>query len=154
MEKRTISQWCMKFGIALLETSYYEDNTLYSVDEFEQIVPRNIQIPLSNENGLTSVAKDLVPKDFAKKYKQMKKLQDEINTIENDVKQKLLEMFESIPELETNTVTVDGISFTYVSSSKRKTLDTKKLQEEHPDIYKKFLKESNVKSSIRTKIEY
>lgn len=154
MEKRTINQWCMKLGIGLLETKYYEDTTLYSIDEFEQMIPRNIQIPLSNETSLDSVARDLVPKDFAKKYKQMKKMQEEINATEDIIKQKLLEMFESIPGLETNTVTVDGLSFTYVGPSKRKVVDTKKLQEEHPDIYKKCQKESNVKSSIRTKIEY
>lgn len=154
MEKRTISQWCIKLNISLLDTKYLEDNTLYSIDEFEQMIPRDIQVPLSNETGLDSVAKDLIPEGFVQKYKQMKQLQDEIGKTEDMIKQKLLEMFESIPELETNTVTVDGLSFTYVSPSVRKTVDTKKLQEEYPKIYAKMLKESNVRSSIRTKIEY
>ena len=107
-----------------------------------------------NENALISVARDLVPNDFVEKYKALKKAQDELNEIEENVKKKLLEMFESIPELESNTVTIDGLKFTYVGPSKRKSVDTKKLKEEHPDIYAKCLKTSQVKSSIRTSIEY
>lgn len=108
----------------------------------------------SEENSLVEIAQSMIPKTFAKKFKQLKKAQDELAAIENDIKEKLKVMFESIPELETNSVTVDGIKFTYVGPSKRKTVDSKKLQEEYPEIYKKMLKESNVKSSIRTSIEY
>lgn len=107
-----------------------------------------------NENALISVARDLVPNDFVEKYKALKKAQDELNEIEENVKKKLLEMFESIPDLESNTVTIDGLKFTYVGPSKRKSVDTKKLKEEYPEIYKKLIKESDVASSIRTKIEY
>lgn len=118
--------------------------------EFEFVV---MDEPIES-NGLTSVAQDLVPKTFAKKFKQLKKAQEELAAIENDIKEKLKVAFESITDLETNSVIVDGIKFTYVGPSKRKTIDTKKLQEEYPDIYKKMLKESDVKSSIRTSIEY
>lgn len=105
-------------------------------------------------NALASVAKDLIPKEFAKRYKALKKAQEELNEMENLVKTKLLTAFESIPDREINKIDVDGISFTYVAPSKRKSVDTKKLQEEEPEIYKKFLKESNVKSSIRINVEY
>ena len=105
-------------------------------------------------NSLVEIAQSMMPKTFAKKFKQLKKAQDELATIENEIKEKLKVIFESIPELEQNSVTVDGIKFTYVGPSKRKSVDTKKLQEEHPEIYKKMLKESNVKSSIRISIEY
>lgn len=113
-----------------------------------------VNVERQSEANLVSVAQGLMPKSFAKKFKQLKKAQDELAAIENDIKEKLKEVFESTPGLETNSVTVDGIKFTYVGPSKRKTVDTKKLQEEHPEIYNKFLKESNVKSSIRTTIEY
>ena len=107
-----------------------------------------------NENSLISVAKDLMPKDFVKKYKQMKKLQSEIENMENTFKQNLIQMFESIPELETNSVSLDGLKFTYASAYTKTTVDSKKLKEEYPEIYAKVTKTSNVKSSIRTTIEY
>lgn len=107
-----------------------------------------------NETSLTSVAKDLMPKDFVKKYKQMKKLEAEIKEAEDKFKENLLQMFESIPVLETNTVALDGLKFTYVSPSTRTSVDSKRLKEEYPEIYAKVIKTSNVKSSIRTSIEY
>jgi hypothetical protein len=158
MEKKTLAMWAMTFNVRLLDEKYYEDNNLYTADEYQKIVPRNIEVPLGNvdnvEHSLDTVAQALVPEGFARKYKQMLKLQDELKKMEDDFKKKLLEVFESIPELETNSVTIDGLKFTYVKGSVRKTVDTKKLQEEMPEIYNKFLKESNVKSSIRTSVEY
>lgn len=141
-----------------------EDMNRY--DDEEQRIPKEIkgtdEIPTkweefdenNTEHSLDTVAKALVPEGFARKYKQMLKLQDELKKTEDDFKKKLLEVFESIPELETNSVTIDGLKFTYVKGSVRKTVDSKKLQEEMPEIYNKFLKESNVKSSIRTSVEY
>ena len=82
-----------------------------------------MEIIESNELALSSVAQDLIPKDFAKKYKAMLKAQDEIKKIEEDIKKKLIDMFESIPELETNSVVIDGLKFTYVNASKRKSVD-------------------------------
>lgn len=107
-----------------------------------------------NETSLTSVAKDLMPKDFVKKYKQMKKLQAELDEMENAFKENLIQMFESIPCLETSSVAIDGLKFTYVKPSTRTTVDSKKLKEEHPEIYAKVVKTSNVKSSIKTTIQY
>lgn len=107
-----------------------------------------------NETSLTSVAKDLMPKDFVKKYKQMKKLEAEIKAAEDVFKQSLIQMFESIPDLETNSVALDGLKFTYASAYTKTTVDSKKLKEEYPEIYAKVTKTSNVKSSIRTTIEY
>lgn len=157
-ERKTISQWCIKCNIRILgpeADKLYEDQDLYTISEFEIMVPRNLQVPLGNtETGLTNIASSFVPKDFAKKYKQMLKLQDELKKTEENFKSKLLEMFESIPDLENNSVIIDGLKFTYVNGSVRKTVDTKKLQEEMPEIYNKFLKESRVKSSIRTSVEF
>lgn len=120
---------------------------IFASDDFDLDEERS-QIALSN------IANDLVPKEFAKKFKALKKAQEELAEIEDKVKNAVKEMFESIPDLETNTVVVDGIKFTYVKGSTRKTVDSKKLQEEYPEIYKKCIKESSVKSSIRLNVEY
>ena len=109
---------------------------------------------LKNNLELTNVVSTLIPKDFGKKFKALKKAQDKLAKIENDVKAKLIELFENVEDLENNTVTVDGIKFTYVKSYKKNTIDSKKLQEEEPDVYKKYLKQSNVKSSIKISVDY
>lgn len=105
------------------------------------------------EMALTEVAKNLIPADFAKKYKAMKKLQSEIEKIENQVKDGLIEMFGSITDAPSS-VTIDGLKFTYVRPSTKKTFDSKKFQEDHPEMYDKYIRESAVKASIRTSVEY
>lgn len=47
----------------------------------------------------------------------------------------------------------DMLSITYISPSKRKSVDATKLKEEYEDIYLECLKEINVKSSIRIKLK-
>ena len=84
----------------------------------------------------------------------MKKLQDNLSKTEDEIKAKLLKMFEEHPEMNGKTVSRDGLTFTYTASYVRNSVDGKKLQEEHPDIYKKMLKQTNVKSTIKTSIKY
>lgn len=50
------------------------------------------------------------------------------------------------------TLKTDYITLSYVSPSVRKTLDAKRLKEEHPDIYEEYLKETEVKESLRIKL--
>lgn len=47
----------------------------------------------------------------------------------------------------------DFIAITYVESTTRVTVDSKKLKELHEDIYNECSKVSNVKSSIRIKVK-
>lgn len=157
-ETKTITEWCIKNKINLLDSTYFEDNNKYTLKEFEERVPKNIQVPLVSDletgTALDDFARGIIPEQFAKDYKKMKKLQVELQKTENEIKSKLIEMFESISDLEQNSVSMDGLKFTYVAPTKRKSVDSKKLQEEFPEIYKKVIKESDVKSQIRTSIEW
>ena len=153
-DKKTITQWCMVSKINLLDPKYFEDTNLYTAREFEERVPRDIQIPLTNDLNLDDFAKGIIPEQFAKDYKKMQKLKKELEKTENDIKIKLLELFESIPDRQQNSISSNGIRFTYVGPTIRKTVDTKKLQEEYPEVYKKVIKHSDVKSQIRTTVEY
>lgn len=88
------------------------------------------------------------PEDFYKKYKKMKKAEEEFNAIYEPFKEQLLSLYESGLELPKNIV-VGGTKLTYVSPSIRNTIDSKKLKEEEPEIAKKFTKTSAVKATIR-----
>ena len=42
--RATIKEWADGFNVTLLDTSYYNDLTLYTAKEYEEIVPRDIQV--------------------------------------------------------------------------------------------------------------
>ena len=158
-ETKTIVEWCIQSNIRLSKPDYYDDNNEYTAKEFEELIPRDIQIPLvgelTTEQVLDDFARGIIPEKFAKEYKKMKKLQEQITRTENIIKSKLIEMFESTSiTTDKKYVAVDGLRFTYVGPSKRDTIDSKKLKEEYPEIYKKVIKHSNVKSQIRTTVDY
>ena len=47
----------------------------------------------------------------------------------------------------------DNLTFTYVEPTTRKSLDSKRLQAEYPELYEDYLKESEVKASLRITIK-
>lgn len=105
------------------------------------------------ETSLDNIAQSLAPKDFAKRYKKMLALKAELEKEEKEFKDKLTEMWGSLTDAP-NSVTIDGLRFTYIRPNTKKTFDSKKFQEDHPEMYDKYVKESNVKASIRTTVEY
>lgn len=109
---------------------------------------------LSTQEAVDNFVRGIIPEDFAKDYKKLEKLKSQIEKTEADLKAKLLEMFEQHPEMEGKTVSMDGLRFTYTKAYERKSVDSKKLQEEWPDIYKKCIKTANVKATIKTSVEY
>lgn len=48
-EKMTLLGWATKQNIRLLDTKYYEDTNLYTLEEYSKIVPRDIEVPLSTD---------------------------------------------------------------------------------------------------------
>lgn len=53
----------------------------------------------------------------------------------------------------TKSIKTEYVTITYVAPTVRKSLDSKKLKEDCPDIYDKYLKESPVKESLRIKMK-
>ena len=157
-ETKTVVEWCIQNNIRLLDEKYYEDTNEYTAKEFDELIPKDIQLPLvtelTTEQALDDFARGIIPEKFAKEYKKMKKLQEQIDRTESMIKNKLIEMFEKQPNLDKKYVAVDGLKFTYVGPTVKNTIDSKKLKEEYPEIYKKVAKKSNVKSQIRTTVEY
>lgn len=109
-------------------------------------------------NDLMSYQKELIKstlqssnssiEDFYKKYKALKKAEMEYNAVMEELKPRLLEIYKQDKEL-SKTCTVGNLKFTYVAPTVRTGIDSKKLQEEEPEIYKKFIKTTNVSGSIR-----
>lgn len=47
----------------------------------------------------------------------------------------------------------ESLSITYIAATRRVGIDTTKLKEEQPEVYKQYLKTSAIKASIRLKIK-
>lgn len=129
------------------------ENNVQKVNTQETISDVLIE-DLSSQEAIDNFVRGIIPETFAKDYKKLKKMEEELKKTEESIKEKLIQMFEAHPEMEGKTVTMDGLSFTYTKSFVRTSVDGKKLEEEYPDIYKKMLKTSNVRSTIKTSVKY
>ena len=86
--------------------------------------------------------------EFYKKYDAYKKAKLEFEEIYEPFKAQLLNLYENNNNLPKSIV-VGGAKVTYVSPSKRTTIDSKKLKEEEPELAKKFEKTTEVKATLR-----
>lgn len=76
------------------------------------------------------------------------KKQKEINAEIDDLKNQL---FESVKKC--NGYSNDEITISYVKASTGKTFDSKKFEKEEPDLYNKYLKDSQKKESMRVELK-
>lgn len=90
-----------------------------------------------------------IANDFVKKVINFEKLKKEIEYQEELLKEQLLEI---MPSMDKSSVIVDGLAITYKAGTTRKSLDSKRLKEECPDVYETYLKESSVSPSISIKV--
>ena len=65
---------------------------------------------------------------------------------QDDIKEQLLKMMEANKQKSIKT---SYASYAYVAAATTKRFDSKQFKEENPDEYKKYLKESDSKASIR-----
>lgn len=90
-----------------------------------------------------------VNNDFLEQFKNFKRLQLEIELKEKELKQELIEFIETNIEHKEdiiNNLAFQGIKVIYKAPSKKNGIDNNKLKKD--GIYKLYLKESDVKSSI------
>ena len=97
------------------------------------------------ENGQIEIAKE-----FTKQYKEFLKLQLEMDLKMKEVKEKVKSAME---EYGITSFDNDDLTMTYRKGTTRKSVDSKKLKEELPDIYEEYLKESTVASSVIVEVK-
>lgn len=88
------------------------------------------------------------PEEFYKKYKKMKKAEEDFHKLYDPFKKSLVQLHDEYKDIP-NTVIIGGVKATYISPSIRTSIDSKKLKEEEPDIAKKFSKQTSVSASVR-----
>lgn len=89
------------------------------------------------------------PDEFAKRYTEFKKAKAKFDEIYEPFKLNLLSLYKDKPDIPKTVIVGGTVKLTYVSPSKRSTIDSKKLKEEEPELAKKFTKSTDVSASIR-----
>ena len=97
------------------------------------------------ENGNAVIAKDVL-EQIAYIDTQIKFYDAEYKNLKEQLKEKMEEA--GIVKIE-----MPDVDITYVGQTQRESLDSKALRAEEPEIYNKFIKKSDVKSSIRIKVK-
>lgn len=89
-----------------------------------------------------------VSKEYMKTYLEKKKIAEEFELMDKEFKQGVKDLME-----QNNIEKISGdMIFAELKFSKgRKSIDTKRLEEELPDIYKEYLKQGNPYSSLTLK---
>ena len=105
--------------------------------------------------GVSMTPEVLVSNDFATKYAQLCTWVEQASKIKDMIDSGIKEIVKA-NYLETGDASIKNgeYMYTYVPETESTTLDSKRLKEEHPEIYVEYSKKSKRKDSIRkTKIK-
>ena len=95
----------------------------------------------------------VIEKDIAERYieltNKLEEIKKELDPLEKQLKLELLEMLELLNKTDFDS---NGIAGKLIGSYTRNSLDTNRLKEEKPEIYKDYLKITNVNSTIKLNI--
>ena len=161
-EKKTLSGWANIQQIRLLDLKYYDDNNLYSYEEYRQIVPRNVEVPMPKpeipETSVIDINNFIVKKEdnyqllniVTSELKMIEEEKKELIKKERTIREKLLKEMEekNILKLES-----ENISITYKAPTERETFRTKDFKKDLPDLYDTYVEFTPVKSSLVIKIK-
>lgn len=109
------------------------------------------QLALVNTLEGVVVTKELVASaDFSQKYEYLLGLISYLDSIKKAVDSGVKEIVkDNYFETGESSVVSEGFRFTYVPATTREGVDTKKLKTENPELYKQYVKISNVNESFR-----
>lgn len=89
--------------------------------------------------------------DFGKKYDYLVSLTKYLEDIKKQVDSRIKEITKNqYYDTGENSVTNAGYKYTYIPESTKETFNTKEFKVDHPDLYKEYVRVSNVSDSVRT----
>lgn len=161
-ERKTLAGWANIQQIRLLDLKYYDDNNLYSYEEYRQIVPRNVEVPMPKPEmpaiTITDINDFIVKKEdnyqlsntIISELKMIEEEKKELIKKERTIREKLLKEMEekNILKLES-----ENISITYKAPTERETFRTKDFKNDLPDLYDTYVEFTPVKGSLVIKIK-
>lgn len=161
-EKRTLSGWANMQQIRLLDLKYYDDNNLYSYEEYRQIVPRNVEVPMPKPEmpaiTITDINDFIVKKEdnyqladiITSELKMIDEEKRELKRKEDAIREALLKEMEDKGIIK---ISDENISITYKAPTERETFRTKDFKKDLPDLYDTYVEFTPVKGSLLIKIK-
>ena len=161
-EKKTLSGWANMQQIRLLDLKYYDDNNLYSYEEYRQIVPRNVEVPMPKPEmpaiTITDINDFIVKKEdnyqladiITLELKMIDEERRELKRREDAIREALLKEMEDKGIIK---IPDENISITYKAPTERETFRTAKFKKDLPDLYDTYVEFTPVKSSLLIKIK-
>lgn len=161
-EKKTLAGWANIQQIRLLDLKYYDDNNLYSYEEYRQIVPRNVEVPMPKpempETNVIDINNFIVKKEdnyqladiITSELKMIDEEKKELKRKEDAIRETLLKEMEDKGIIK---ISDENISITYKAPTEKETFRTKDFKKDLPDLYDTYVEFTPVKSSLLIKIK-
>ncbi len=108
----------------------------------------NVLVGITFKVAVPSLPKETLP--VLKRIQELELQAAKIDEAKKKLREDLLQAMETYGVKKWDN---DIMTITYTAPTKRSTVDSKKLKEELPDIFSKYIKTSNVKSSIKIKLK-
>ena len=163
--KKDIDRWTKQLSLYAKAKNYMGGNiekiaVIWVHNDINEYIPLEI-LP---DNELNDIIKAYYSNETLKEV-----VSAELATVNAEISTKITQAIQTIEKLEKdiksfkkivlNEMEEKGIkkfdngeiSITYIEPYKKNTLDSEKLKEELPDVYKKYSKESEVKANIKIK---
>ena len=95
-----------------------------------------------------------VQNEVSKRIKDFQSELEQLQATDMELRSKIKEVMREVAKSGgTKKFENDFIAITYIAPTIRKSLDSVKLKEEQPDVYGSYVRESEVKDSIRINIK-
>lgn len=109
------------------------------------------QIALASQLDHMEISADMVKSEnFSLQYESLDDLIKYLTSIQKAVNTEIKKIIEKdYVDSGVSSLKSDKYSFSYIAPSTKQTFDVNKFMEENPELYKKYLKTSNVSDSLR-----
>lgn len=109
------------------------------------------QVVLASELDNIVVTPELIKsEDFSKKYQSLEELINYLTAIKKTINESIQSIAESsYQDSGDSSIRSKDYIFTYIAPSTKATFDSKKLKEENPELYAKYVKVNKTASSLR-----
>jgi hypothetical protein len=110
------------------------------------------QVVLASQLDHVEVTSDIIESEnFAQKYKSLDQLIKYLQGIKTAINTEIKKIIkENYAESGDSSIRNDFFTFTYVSPTTKEDFDVARFKEENPELYKKYVKITNVSDSLRT----
>lgn len=129
--KKTLGSWAFDQKIRLLDTRFYEDENLYTIEEYNKIVPRDIEVPLVVEENSTKQI-DVLLQELQELDIQKKSIEEKATKIKETLEEQYL---------TTEGYKNDYVTVSYTKASETTSIDLKQLEEKEPDLFNDLVKD-------------